>query len=298
MAPARCDSRDAVCTAVIPGCAPFQNAICTNNSACGPGTCGTGRCSNTFAVCTAASDCADTCDTVFGQCNLSGNFCTTDANCTGTCDSRRCGCSNPLYDPSNPICSDPDCTDICNLRCNEERCVPDTSCDADIDCLINGLRHCTAQGQCIECETATEEIDCPGEGEVCRDGACLVPCKLNEECPLFHQCDVGTGDCVATGCSSDRECILALSTSGSSQDARLTKCLPSDSDPTIKTCKVPCENDAACPRDFEVCNDGYCTFIGCETNEDCRGFLGIEDQVTTSSRPYISTAECREPTTL
>jgi len=291
--PAKCADRESICTPIIPGCSQFSGDICANNTACGSGTCGTGRCSNTFEVCTATSECADTCDTVNGYCALSFDSCTTDADCGGTCNNRTCNCNNPLYAPSNPICSDEDCTDICELRCQDERCVQDTSCDEDIDCLIRGLQHCTSGGQCVECETATADTDCDGDGEVCTDGECVVPCEKNEECPLFHQCQ--SGDCVETGCTSDRECILAFSTGGSSQDARLSKCLPSDADPTINTCKVPCENDAACPRDFEVCSAGYCTFIGCESNEDCRAFLGIEEQMSTDSRPWISTAECRDP---
>lgn len=292
-APTKCASRDSLCTPYIATCLPFSNDTCTSDATCGGGSC-LGYCTNTFDDCTAPADCSDTCIVTVngGTCAQSGNFCTTSADCSGTCTSRNCACDNALYDPINVICDDPDCIDICTLRCNEERCVRDTSCAMDSDCFINGLQHCTTGGQCVECEAATEATDCTGEGEECRDNVCVVPCMKNEECPLFHQCQAG--DCVPTGCSSDRECVLALSSGGSSQDARLSKCLPSDQDASINICKIPCENDAACPNDFEVCSAGFCTFIGCETNEDCRAFLGIEDQMTSTSRPWISTAECRE----
>jgi len=288
VAPARCANYESICqTPNLPGCQPFLS--CTDDSTCGAGTCGMGTC--TFGgSCATTADCdSNTC--VGSLCTLTNNFCdslTPCTNFTNSCSTRRCSCTNPEYDFANPICDDEDCTDVCNLRCREEMCVVDNSCEEDIDCAPFGLEHCNA-GTCVECEA---DSDCEDEDHECRDNECVAPCKYNEECPLFHQCQ--SGDCVATGCTSDRECVLALSEGNLGQDARLSKCLPATPDSPIMTCKIPCENDAACPTQFEVCSEGYCTFIGCETNEECRSFLGLDNQMTSTLRPYISTAECRE----
>jgi hypothetical protein len=100
---------------------------------------------------------------------------------------------------------------------------------------------------------------------------------------------------VATGCSSDRECVLAASSGqvGGGEDARLSKCLPSDLDPAIFTCKIPCENDGSCGSEFQVCDNGYCRFIGCENDEECRSYLGLAN-LDTDLYPFIPRAVCRD----
>ncbi|HVZ30783.1 MAG TPA: hypothetical protein VG963_00070, partial [Polyangiaceae bacterium] len=241
---------------------------------------------------------ADTC--VGNLCVKSGFSCSTDTDCSGTCGSRYCSCANPQYNPSNSICTDPDCTNICTLRCSNERCVTDTSCQVDSDCTTTGKRICN-EGNCVQC---IEDDQCnTAQGEQCRSNVCKKPCVADEQCPLFQSCQ--DGDCVATGCKSDRECILAangqtsqsnnsVSSITSSTDARLSKCLPSDADPTINTCKIPCQNDGACGSQFQICDSGYCRFIGCDTDDECRAYLGIANEVQSDSQPYITRAVCRE----
>jgi hypothetical protein len=111
---------------------------------------------------------------------------------------------------------------------------------------------------------------------------------------------------VYVGCNDDRECILAASrglgtggTSGNPQaagadDPRLYQCLANDSDPKHKTCKIPCENDGSCGQ-FQVCDEGYCKFVGCENDEQCRNYLGIANQMTSESKPYVAKAKCVDP---
>ena len=77
-------------------------------------------------------------------------------------------------------------------------------------------------------------------------------------------------------------------------DPRLYKCLASDADPKHKTCKIPCENDGSCGQ-FQVCDEGYCKFVGCDSDEQCRNYLGIANQMTSEIKPYVAKAKCVDP---
>src|SRR5690606_31253835 len=143
-------------------------------------------------------------------------------------------------------------------------------------------------GRCVEC---TDDDDCDEDAnETCSRGSCHKPCTENEECPLFHACD--DGECVERGCGTDTECILAASRTQDIEDPRLAKCLPVAEGSDINICKVPCENDSECSR-FEVCNEGYCVFIGCKNHEECRAYFGLEREETSEDKPYITKALCR-----
>jgi len=289
-APAKCANRISVClTPTLPGCTP--SLTCTSDSQCGDGAC-VGNCSLGGGTCGEDADCtaADVCDTSIGYCTLTGDPCSDDTYCLGpaTCDYRVCNCANPDYDYSDPICTDPDCDDICTLRCDAELCVPDTSCDDDADCAGSVADICE-NSRCVEC---VEDDDCSDSDEECVSNVCEKPCEENEECPLFHACD--DGECVERGCGSDTECILAASRAGGGyEDPRMYQCLESETEPDMHVCKLPCENDAGCASS-EVCSDGYCVFIGCKTDEECRAYFGIENEETSDAKPYITKAVCRE----
>ncbi|RYZ06316.1 MAG: hypothetical protein EOO73_16765 [Myxococcales bacterium] len=305
--PAKCASREALCLPTLPGCT--TSLRCTDDDSCNGGTCLPGTCSGGIISgnCTLPADCQDLC-TAAGTCSLSGGVCTLDSECTyyqynagATCitTNRVCNCTNPDYAPASAICTDPECTDICSLRCEDERCVADRSCDVDSDCITFGLPLCD-DSRCVQCKT---DDDCDEEGdETCDAGVCHKPCQHNEECPLFDACDEGTGECVYVGCSTDRECILAATGVGDGEtpgptlggeDPRLLKCLPSETKPDTKECKIPCENDGSCGAQ-SVCDGGYCKFIGCESDEECRAYLRITNQKPTEARPFVPTAVCRE----
>lgn len=285
-APAKCANRTSVCfTPTLSNCEVIE---CESNSACGDGECVPGRCQFTSTVsCTEDDDCVDQC--VGNSCSLSLNYCLDDSYCyqDNPCINRYCDCSNPEYDPTDPICTDPDCDNVCTLSCENERCVPDTSCETDADCagLVNDI---CEDGRCVEC---TDDDDCDEDAnETCSRGSCHKPCTENEECPLFHACD--DGECVERGCGTDTECILAASRTQDIEDPRLAKCLPVAEGSDINICKVPCENDSECSR-FEVCNEGYCVFIGCKNHEECRAYFGLEREETSEDKPYITKALCR-----
>ena len=294
-APKKCNARAETCDS--PSIAGCVQTICTSDTTCKGGTCAMGTCS-TGGACSTKADCADTC-AADGFCTKSAfTACTTNAQCAGTCSTRVCNCQNPTYNPADPICTDPDCKDICLLHCEDELCVKDNSCKVNADCFGVGLKMCDAD-RCVQC-IADEDCDA-AKSETCLKGLCKKPCTNNEECPVFDACQMG--ECVYVGCLSDRECILAASRGiapgggaavGGSEDARLLKCLPSEADPKISTCKVPCENDGSCGSEFEVCDKGYCKFVGCDSNEECRAYLGIENQMTTDAKPFVATAVCRQ----
>jgi hypothetical protein len=310
-APEACKGRDTICSQPnLPGCVTTS---CVSEDTCGGapcmGTCvGSGQAGT---LCETAADCpvvANTCvgatPELAGSCSYTGLSCTTEVPCaplTATCSAKSCRCQNPAYNPTAPICTDPDCEDICLLRCDEESqlCLEDTSCKTDTECLNIGLKICE-DGRCVEC-VDNEECD-EDNGETCKNGACEKPCEVNEECPLFNECDAG--ECKYVGCHSDRECILAASrgtaegetpqpTTSNGDDPRMFQCLPSDTEEGVRVCKIPCENDGSCGQ-FQVCDDGFCKFVGCENDEECRGYLGLTNQMTSETKPYVARAICRE----
>jgi hypothetical protein len=317
--PSKCADRNTYCISVFPGCSASQ--ICTSDAQCGGegGTCrpeaATGTCQNGPSItvglsCSSPATCRDTC-AASGFCTLSSVACSVDSECayyaynsqvTCTKPSRTCNCTNPDYDGLNPICSDPDCTgQLCLLRCEDERCVTDRSCTQNADCSQFGLPLCDG-GRCVECKKST---DCDDD-ETCEEGTCHTPCKHDEECPLFYGCDSDSGECEYVGCKTDRECVLAATRNvdpenpqsvptNSGEDARLQKCLPSAGS-DFKTCKIPCENDGSCGAQ-SVCDSGFCKFIGCENDAECRAYLNIASQIPTDAKPYVSTAVCREAPT-
>lgn len=313
--PEKCAGRDKICDPAnrnIPGCV---QTICTDDDVCNGGKCSPGICQGTYqtgTACEAATDCPkNTCvipnGLTTGTCSLSFANCDTGAvygpcaQYSATCSSRVCNCVNPDYDPTADICTDPDCEDVCLLRCTDNLCLEDQSCKTDAECLAKGLQICDG-GRCVEC---TQDKDCDVKNdETCEKGLCKKPCTQNEECGLFEACQ--KGDCVYVGCTSDRECILAASrnmtpenpgttaaVSGGADDPRLYRCMATEGS-DYKSCKIPCENDGSCGQ-FQVCDGGFCKFIGCETDEECRSYLGITNQMTSDARPYIPTAKCEAP---
>jgi hypothetical protein len=170
----------------------------------------------------------------------------------------QCNLGDELY------CQDYQDFCVCSQQCVDEQCIDQgPACTSDLQC---GSFFCVG-GQCVQCRNNEE---CGGGGLSCVEGFCTPGCVKNEECPLFNSCE--SGQCVETGCTSDRECILFTG-----RPEAVCK---------EGQCTVDCESNAECGQ-LEACTDGKCIFIGCETNDDCRAALHIENQ-------DIS-AVCREP---
>jgi hypothetical protein len=149
-------------------------------------------------------------------------------------------------------CSDFDDNCVCNNVCQENRCV--FQCTDNFQCP-SGM--CVA-GSCVECMT---NDDCFGD-DICNAGACVTGCSSSRDCPYLHTCTAG--QCVETGCTTDRECIALT-------DNPRSICREA-------VCTTPCSNDAECNGGeyrFQACIDSQCTYVGCETDEECRIYLNI-----------------------
>lgn len=313
-APAACSGRVSICsTPTLLGCV---QTTCTSASSClGGGTCAMGVCQGTGqtqTACGVAADCpkvTNTCviDTglTTGFCSVTQTSCSDTLPCTtipaATCSLRTCNCRNPEYDPTDPICTSTECDDVCTLTCEEELCVPQHTCKSNTDCVTPGLTLCQEDdGRCVQC---LEKDDCPDDEQTCVKGMCKKPCEHDEECPLFEGCDSKSGECEYVGCRSDRECILAATRNSADpenpspfggEDPRLLKCLPTKDGGSTKNCKIPCENDGSCGSQSVCDDDGFCKFIGCKDDGECRGYLGLADQKPTPQKPFVPTAVCRE----
>jgi hypothetical protein len=280
-APAKCLGRERICSQpTLPGCTTIT---CTSDAQCGPGTC-RGTCSLDGELCLTLNDCQpNTCNTSENSntCEVTGADCTDFTCTTNTCSSPYCRCQNPDYDPTDPICTDPDCEKICGFVCENERCVVDTGCDVDDDCPAS-TPFCD-QRVCVECLTSD---DC--DDEQCTNGRCGPECEVSTQCAKFEACMAN--ECVYVGCQSDRECVLSASNRDPAKDPRLAKCRIENG---IGTCVYPCEIDAQCAP-TEVCLGGICEYIGCETDSECKTIAGLHNQpLPTELRPWVTTAECR-----
>lgn len=253
--------------------------------------------------CSEAADCCDPAPANCSQidricepyldpsCTSSYLDCTVDTDCTQAgeaCDplSLYCVCAeNPDYDPSNDICYDAALCEPCAFACKNEQCV--SACTGDPDC---GSGRCVGD-VCVQCE---EDSDCTSigySGYRCLGGSCISPCERNEECPLFNTCNASSGKCEYVGCTTDHECQIAYMTADS--DGRGATCetnpQAAEEGQPAKVCQLSCTADAECGR-FDVCNNGSCVFIGCESDEECRAYLGLYPQAGTSP---LGRAVCR-----
>jgi hypothetical protein len=186
--------------------------------------------------------------------------------------------------PTAAICSDPQCEGICGYTCLEERCVVDARCASDVQCGAT-TPYCS-EGACVECLSSD---DC--EMEECVDGHCGPQCETDTQCKLFEACQAG--ECVYVGCRTDRECVLKAGAAPPGQDPRLARCQIEEGH---GTCVFPCEIDAQCAPS-EVCLEGMCEYIGCETDTECKTIAGLHDQPQpTPERPWVTNVQCRPET--
>ncbi len=140
--------------------------------------------------------------------------------------------------------------EACNFGCVDNLCI--NQCTNDEQC--NGVCH---NGACVECTGPTQ---CDGD-EICRDNRCEEICKVDFDCPLFQTCS--NGQCIESGCTTDRECIAAFDN---------VEAICDD-----KKCKQPCEMDIECgdPNEwnFMSCEDGTCQYVGCQSDLECRAAI-------------------------
>ncbi|MFT3926812.1 MAG: hypothetical protein QM778_29980 [Myxococcales bacterium] len=165
---------------------------------------------------------------------------------------------------------------VCPQTCRNELCVA-ANCTTNANCLSPSRPFCQDQ-QCVQCKTT---VDCAAYPDTqCVSGLCVEGCKHNEECGYLEACM--NGDCVDVGCTSDRQCAFATGVPNS-------KCVN-------KECVTPCQTDVECAgnfgNNFNVCSNGQCKFVGCETDEECRPYLHLQNQDPQDP----SRAVCKMPT--
>ena len=233
-------------------CAPI--AVDPNNItyAGGVGVCVTGN----FHIRPTAKECAvvdcektiDCCDDLTNacprlrdRCNARGDAGTGSQECIQY--NAQCGCETGA------------------IVCEVGKCV--SHCKLDEECSNKGLKRCSG-GNCVQCTT---DPDCGPGGKQCVTGVCQLPCANDGDCSGFDRCLFGR--CITSGCQADRECVAVTR----NVDARCG---------TDGKCIVPCETDLECgnPTDYKFfsCIEKQCTYVGCESEKDCRYFfLGTSD---------------------
>ena len=149
-------------------------------------------------------------------------------------------------------------------RCEDRLCVAaQAACTEDEDCPFS--RPICVAGQCVQCLT---QDNCE-TGFLCSGNVCVPSCQTTMDCPYFHACQ--SNRCVEVGCATDRECVAFTG-------RVFARC-------SDKQCLLPCDTDRDCSSedsfDYEVCRDGRCVYVGCQTEEECRIALG--DQLQTPS---------------
>lgn len=216
---------------------------------------------NDYPVAATAKEC------VLVQCSGDEDCCDPDdlPATPETCASYQADCE---LDATSTSCLFYDQLCVCQLVCEAEssQCRPKPFvCTSDDDC---GSRTCDIpSGNCVECQTDDE---CSSD-EACIEFQCISGCVDDEDCDLFETCDTDSKRCEHTGCTSDRECILVLNRA----DA---VCKTEDTTTGHPMCNVPCKENAECGTN-NVCEDGECKFLGCETDDECVSYFKARNQI-------------------
>ena len=167
-------------------------------------------------------------------------------------------------------------------------CLP--PCSSAADCVIDNAgpyfdadNYSCDNGGCMH-TGCNSDAECEGSipGYVCRqsNGAdtsyCVASCTNADQCaqptagPAYdadnYSCD--DGGCVWTGCNSDSECAASLAGSACQDFGNgLTAC--------VLTCNAPADCDQgqlAFDSDNYACTDGYCEYLGCNSDSECMEF--------------------------
>lgn len=226
---------------------------CSDGLACAPipggagGLCVTGS----FNVRPTAKDCA------IVECSKASDCC--DDSLTTGCAQLREQCLGRDAGPTSMACIQyrQQCgCDNGTIDCEVGSCV--SRCSVDKECTESGSGRRCSGGKCVQC---TNDLDCGG-GRQCVNGGCQAACTNDGDCAGFDRC-LG-GRCITSGCQADRECVATTR----NVDARCG---------TDGKCIVPCETDLECGNptsySFFSCIEKECTYVGCESDKDCRLFL-------------------------
>lgn len=230
-----------------------------------------------IGVCTVAEfDVAETArECVVVQCSSPADCCPTRSSSCSSLDQRCQGGDVDACSSFEALCK----CKVDKLECEQNRCV--TLCSTDTECGIQSAGSRCFNGRCAQCGI---DGDCPFAGQSCINGACKSACETDGDCAGFARCV--TGRCIDSGCQTDRECVAATR----NVEARCG---------TNGKCKVPCQTDLECgnPKSFAFfsCIRSECTYVGCQTDKDCRLFLsGPSDASTIGPNEHVV---CRDRVT-
>ncbi|HOX47434.1 MAG TPA: SUMF1/EgtB/PvdO family nonheme iron enzyme [Myxococcota bacterium] len=276
-------------------CAPDCAGKDCGDDGCGGscGQCGTGEVCDQAGGCVACTpecgvrECGPdpVCGASCGICEA-GCTCTADGVCAGNCQ-------------CTPDCSGKDCgPDGCQGSCGTcatgevcdqaGQCTP-VGCGSDGDCQAPLPRCEPTSGTCVACLAAE---DCQGGqicsgfvcadpprcqsdgeceiGQICVQGACLVGCRSNRDCPDGQTCDTDLGpdgtciECAVPGdCPAGQTCQDHLCVPYCTAEAH---CAPLHCNLTSHQC-VACTADEHC-ADGSICQADACV-AGCRADEDC-----------------------------
>jgi len=246
---------------------------CAEGLACTPIPGGSGFCVTAqFRVPVTAKECA------IVECASPADCC--DEALTAGCTELRQLCLADAGTGSTQACQRYEDQCLCasgRIDCEVGRCVSHCTSDNDCTSSFDLGRRCSG-GVCVQCAV---DGDCSG-GRQCVTGQCQAPCISDGDCGGFDRCV--SGRCIASGCQIDRECVAATR----NVEARCG---------TDGKCIVPCETDLECgdptAYSFFSCIDKQCTYVGCESDKDCRLlFTGPSDASTLPAKQHVV---CRDP---
>ena len=159
----------------------------------------------------------------------------------------------------------------CSQDCVEELCVAaQPGCMSDRECTSAQTPFCM-EGKCRQCN---KDSACPGSNAKCAAGVCMSPCTDDANCPLLYSCQ--SNACVQTGCGSDRECaFITKNPSAVCRDKKCQSPCAVDADCAGSAAAMTSASAAAVSSGFEICDQGECKFVGCETDTECRALLNV-----------------------
>ena len=174
-----------ICTELgccFPAC--FEDGLCGTDDGCG-GICLEGVCAEDGQVCIDGACCTPDCDGMFcGDDDGCGGYC--DGPCpdcwTHTCVDGECQCIGILCFgvccAPDQDCVDGECTYLCEPDCADKVCEEDDGCgNPCFGPCVEGVSVCDPcfPGPICDCLFEACGDGCCLEGEVCVEGACVIP---------------------------------------------------------------------------------------------------------------------------
>ena len=225
--------------------------------------------------CSVTDNCAS------NPCHRSARCTSTSTGYTCTCPSKQVGdpyktgclpegsCPNGDRDcPTNSICKDKVCTNICYGACG-----PNTECavvnrQAQCQCLPGFIPSPLDSRTCIrDSKECRSDADCPGS--TCHKGQCRYACRNPSDCLIGEQCtdSMCMISCISSQqCPQNQVCSSGICTLG----CRSNENCPSSEVCINFQCINPCSKEGACGP------NALCSLSGKEVQCSCpEGFAGV-----------------------